>query len=243
MRRAAWLASTVVVVLATGALPSVAAPLAVPVVGECYDLTDDQVAEGGYWSGAAAVPCTEPHTFEVTETGPVPMDVNAFDFATDRCGHLDVWTALRINGSKAGIIDDPLRVEARSFTSRPAPTTYVCGAVVAQYNGRNPVTVVSIATPLDRLRPRARASLRHCSSAADDRPATAAPVTVDCTDRPRWQVRSWVLWSVLYDDFPGRTELRRHARELCGDVDEFSVPTAREWRSGLPRTWCYDLYP
>jgi hypothetical protein len=207
-----------------------------PVVGECYDLTDKQ-AEADDWTDATSVPCTERHTFEVTETAPVPMDVNAIEFAEARCGLLDVWTAVGVNSSRAGIIEAPIRVESRSYYVRP--DRYVCGAVAVKYNGTEPATLVSLPTSLKRLRPAAERALRHCASAEDGRRALAPPITVRCSSRPRWQATAWILWTALYDDYPGRRVLKRKAVELCGRARVGSMPTAASWDGGIPRTWCY----
>jgi hypothetical protein len=212
-----------------------------PVVGDCFALAELQARSGTYWPAVDPVPCTEAHTFEVTETGPLPQDVDAFAFAAARCGDLDVWTAVGVNASSAGVVADPLRVEARSFAVRPA--SYVCGAVAVSLNGARPASLVSLTTSLERMRPRARAQLRYCSSAAGDRSPFAPAVTVPCSTQPRWQVRAWLMWSALFDDYPGRAALRGRARELCGPGAVFTVPDAEAWAAGLPRTWCYQKYP
>jgi hypothetical protein len=218
-------------------------PAAAPIVGECHDVDDALLQEGGYWVDSIAVPCTEPHTFEVTETGAVPQDVNAFEFAQRQCGSLDVWTAVGVNRSTAGIVTDPVRVEPRSFAVRQASPSYVCGAVAVSFNGRQPPTAVRLTSSIERLRPRARAALQHCSSAANDRSAFAPAITVPCSTRPRWQVASWIIWSALYDDYPGRAALRERAADECGPGAVFVVPTAMSWEKGAARTWCYVKYP
>lgn len=225
-----------------------------PAVGECYDLSDARIEAGtlegataagadGYWVEADPVPCTAPHTFEVTEAGQLPMDVNAFEFAADQCGALDVWNAVGVNRPVAGIVTDPLRIEARAYAVRQSPAGYVCGAVAVSLNGRSRPSAVPLTSPIERLGRRARAALRYCSSAEDDRRALAPAVTVPCSTRPRWQVVSWVMWTAFYDDYPGRTALRDRAGELCGAGTVVSVPTASSWDEGMPRTWCYRKYP
>jgi hypothetical protein len=225
------------------AVPAVGVPGesagAVPVVGECYSLTDVEAA-GDYWVESEPVPCTQVHTYEVTNAALVPMDVDAVAFARERCGSLDVWTALGINSSTAGIIADPIRIEPRAFFARPEH--FVCGAVAVAYQGRAPATLVPLATSIERLRARDRSSLRHCADAADGRSALAPAVTVPCSSRPRWQTTSWILWSALYDDNPGRATLRARAAQLCGVGATFSLPAAASWREGFPRTWCYRKY-
>ena len=56
-----------------------AADAASPAVGECFLLADAQMNED-YWPGVAPVPCTDRHSFEVTATGILPADANAFIF-------------------------------------------------------------------------------------------------------------------------------------------------------------------
>ena len=57
------------------------------------------------------------------------MDVNAFEFAAEQCGALDVWNAVGVNRPVAGLVDDPLRIEPRAYAVRQSPPSYVCGAV------------------------------------------------------------------------------------------------------------------
>ena len=238
MRRALAILAATAVMLPV--LPAAAEPAARvtdgPIVGECYDLTDEQASDD-YWDDVAPVPCTERHTFEVTETAMVPMDVNAIEFAEERCGFLDVWTAVGVNSSVAGVIEDPIRVESRSFYARP--DHYVCGAVAVRFNGADPATLVTVSTAFDRMRLRTKRALRHCASAEDGRRAMSPPVTVRCSSRPRWQVTAWILWSALYDDYPGRRVLKRKAAVLCGPGTVTSVPPASSWDDGFPRSWCY----
>lgn len=251
------------IVVPSGALltaPAGAAPglrhaaVTAPAVGECYDLSDARIEVGtlagatavgseGYWSAVDPVPCTEPHTFEVTESGQLPMDVNAFEFAAQQCGALDVWNAVGVNRPVAGIVEDPLRIEPRAYAVRQSPPSYVCGAVAVELDGRRPPRAVPLTSAIERLTRRERASLRYCASAEDGRGALAPAVTVPCSSRPRWQVRSWVMWTAFYDDFPGRAELRERASLLCGPSAVVSLPTAASWENGMPSTRCYRKYP
>jgi hypothetical protein len=241
MRRAMVVLAAAAVILPVLPVPPAVAEPAVnstdgPIVGECYDLTDQQ-ASADLWDDAEAVPCTERHTFEVTETAPVPQDVNAIEFAEQRCGLLDVWTAVGVNASTVGVIEDPIRVESRSYYARP--DHYVCGAVAVRYRGTDPATLVTLRTSFDRMRLRTKRALRHCASAEDGRRALSPPVTVRCASRPRWQVTAWILWSALYDDYPGRRVLKRRAAALCGPGTVVSVPPLASWEEGIPRSWCY----
>lgn len=225
-----------------------------PAVGECFDLSDARIEVGtlagakaagtdGYWAQADPVPCTEPHTFEVTEAGRLPMDVDPFAFAAEQCGALGVWNAVGVNRPVAGIVENPLRIEPRAYAVRQSPPGYVCGAVAVSLDGRRPPSAVVLTSSIERLSRRERAALRYCSSAADGRSAVVPAVTVPCSSRPRWQVRSWVMWTAFYDDFPGRAELRRRAGDLCGADVVVALPTAASWEEGLPRTWCHRNIP
>lgn len=215
-------------------------PTSLPVVGECYALSDAEAA-GDYWTEDDPVACSQPHTYEITEAALLPMDVDAIAFARERCGSLDVWTALGVNSSSAGIIENPIRIEPRAFSARP--DHFVCGAVAVDYQGASPATLVPLTSSIERLRSRSKASLRHCADASDGRSALAPAVTVPCSSRPRWQATSWILWSALYDDNPGRAALRARATQLCGAGAVFSLPGAASWSAGMPRTWCYRKYP
>lgn len=230
-----------------------AAPSA-PAVGECYDLSDARIEAGtlagataagadGYWLDADPVPCSRPHTFEVTESARLPMDVDAFEFAAEHCGALDVWNAVGVNRPVAGIVKDPLRIEPRAYAVRQSVPIYVCGAVAMSFNGRRPPSAVTLTSAIERLSRRERAALRYCSSASGGRSALVPAVTVPCSTQPRWQARSWVMWTAFYDDFPGRAELRDRADSLCGAGSVHSVPTAASWQDGLPRSWCHRKYP
>lgn len=233
----AWLG----VASAASAQPALQA--APPQVGDCFDVSDERLQAGGWWVETPAVPCTESHTFEVTETAILPADVNAFDFAADQCGALGVWAAVGVNMPTAGIVENPLRIEARAFAVRQPPAAYVCGAVAVWLNGRSPATAVALTSSIERLGRRAAASLRYCSAAVEDRGPLAPATTVPCGSEPRWQVASWVMWTAFYDDFPGRAALRARAARLCGPGATYSLPSAASWEEGLPRTWCYRFYP
>ncbi len=245
MRRALLLLALAGILLpslpaAASPAPHRALPASLPVVGECYVLTDAEAA-GEDWPEGDAVACNQPHTYEITEAALLPMDVDAVGFARQRCRSLDVWTALGVNSSSAGIIEAPIRIESRAFYARP--DHFVCGAVAVEYQGRSPATLMQLTMSIERLRAGSKASLRHCADAADGRSALAPPVTVPCSYRPRWQVTSWILWSALYDDNPGRAALRARAAQLCGAGAVFSLPATWAWSEGMPRTWCYRKYP
>lgn len=231
-------------------VPAVAAPVSTatrPIVGECYDIPDDRLADVGWWVPATPVPCSQAHTFQVTETGPLPADVDALAFAASACGVLEAWTAVGVNTPMAGVITDPVRVEPRSFAVRQQPGSYVCGAVAVQKNGLAPATAVRLDSPIDRLSRRERAELRHCSSAAEGRRALAPAITVPCSTRPRWQEEARVLWTAFYDEYPGRAALRSRATELCGPGTTISLPRAAAWAATWagppPMTSCLRLYP
>jgi hypothetical protein len=220
-----------------------ALPAQVPQVGDCYDLSDETLVAGGWWGDAPAVPCTQAHTFQVTETGILPQDVNAFEFAARQCGPLDVWTEVGVNMPAAGVVADPIRIQATSFAVRTPPASYVCGAVAITLNGSDAPTAISLTSPIERLTRRQERALRYCGSAADGRRALAPQQTVPCSTRPRWQVTAWVMWTAFYDEYPGRTVLRARAKQVCGSGTRVSVPSRAAWEDGLPRTWCYRLYP
>ena len=222
-------------------LPAVGPALAdtMPGVGECYALDEGQLSATGWWPDVRPVPCSQEHTFEVTEIGPLPADVNAFEFADRQCTDLDAWAALGVNRPVSGLVPRPLRIESRAFAVRDARGPYVCGAVVPVFNGLEDPTVASLESSVDALSRRDRFGLRYCSDAADGRRALAPPITVACGSRPRWEVISWVVWTAFYDGYPGRGELRERARELCGQARVVSVPSRAVWEQGMPMTWCY----
>ncbi len=81
------------------------------------------------------------------------MDVNAFEFAAEQCGALDVWNAVGVNRPVAGLVEDPLRVEPRAYAVRQSPPSYVCGAVAVSLNGRRPPSAVTLTSAIERLEP------------------------------------------------------------------------------------------
>jgi hypothetical protein len=235
--RACLVAAVGATLLALPAAPAHAAPI--PQVGDCYLLDDDQLNEVGWWPDAPAVPCTQEHTFEVTKTGPLPADVNAFEFAERQCSDLDAWAALGVNRPVSGIVPRPLRIVSRAFAVRDARGPYVCGAVVPVFNGSDAPTYTTLDSPFDGLSRRDLFDLRFCADAEDGRRALAPAVSVPCSSRPRWEVSSWVVWTAFYDAFPGRPALRERARELCGQSRAVSVPSRADWDEGWPVTRCY----
>lgn len=245
MRSGPLLVAALVVGLALPLVP--AAPAAAdgrsPQVGDCFDLPDAVLDEGGWWPDVDPVPCTAPHTYEVTQVGLLPQDVDAFAFARDRCSALAVWAAVGVNQPVAGLVADPLRIEPRSFGVRQQPAGWVCGAVAVDYNGRAAPTAVRLDSRVEGLSRRSAVALRHCASADGDRRALAPPVTVPCSTRPRWQDRTWIVWTAFYDDDPGRAELRARAARLCGPRAVVSLPSPADWVEGVPITRCHVKYP
>ena len=243
MRSPGWrigAAGVIAVLTLVGGVPAQAAPT-LPVPGECYDLDDEVLQEGGWWPETVPVPCTQTHTFEVTDVGLLPADANAFDFAKRQCTALNTWTSLGINLPVAGIVPNPLRVEPWSFAVRSAPASYVCGGVAVRYLGADDPVAVPLRSSIRELPPRQRVALRHCADAANERGALEPPITVRCARRPSWLVTSWITWKAFYDDYPGRPALKDRARDLCGPDRTFSLPTRADWEDGVPTTWCYRL--
>jgi hypothetical protein len=229
---------------------ALAAELDGPRPESCYALSDDQLALGtlsgareegaaaywGAWADALRVPCTRPHTFEVTEVGPIPADADAFEFAAEQCTALGVWTSAGVNRTRAGIVRAPLRVEPRAFAVRSATPSYACGAVAVGLDEPGAARAfVSLSSRLRDLSTLQRAALRYCTVGARE----PDPRTVDCATRPRWQVEQWVLWTAFFDTYPGRSVLRARAAALCGPGASPTVPRAVDWATGMPLTWCF----
>lgn len=206
-----------------------------PQVGECYDLSDEQLA--ALWSDARPTDCSASHTVQVTSVHTLAPDDDPETVIDRECGPLGVWNELGVNRPVAGIITDPVRVEPRGFAIRAPRPSVACGASVVSWGVEGQSRVQSVTGALEELTPRARKALRFCIDPTVRR-ATGPGPTVSCTDVPRWQVRSWVVWSAFFDDYPGRSVLREQARRLCGPAARFTVPTRSEWSGGLPRTWC-----
>jgi hypothetical protein len=234
-----------VLVLAVPAAPALADQT--PGVGECYDLDPGAFGSAaggpGRWPDAEPVPCSQPHTFEITGLGLLPEDADGAEAARSACTDLAVWSAVGVNRAVAGIVTDPLRVESRAFLVGTRPQAWVCGAVAVEYRGRAGAVPIPLESTVEGLSRRDARALRHCAEASGGRSALAPAVTTACTTRPRWQERTWVLWSALFDDNPGRAVLRARAAELCGQRAVASVPRAEEWISGLPLTRCHTKYP
>lgn len=236
-------AAPIVAASAVSAPHSAAAPMAAPpTVGDCYDLPAAAITESAGWLDAVAVPCDEPHTFQATRVGPAPADLDDDDptaFAAQQCGPLGVWNELGVNRPRAGVVTDPLRIEARSFAVREPTPTYVCGAVAVDWSRRGDLRVLPLSSAIEDLTVAEREELRYCSRARGVRRPWTQPATVRCTVEPRWEVTSWVLWTAFYDENPGREILRERAVEICGADARFSLPRARDWTQGLPWTRCF----
>jgi len=212
-----------------------AAPSERFVVGQCFNLSDEELAE--VWTEAEPVACSTSHTVQVTSVvGLAPADDPA-EVARQECGPLGVWNELGVNRPVAGIVREPLRIEPRAFASRTPEPVLACAAAAVAWDARGVSTVVPVTRSLDGLAPRARESLRYCSSADARRPALPGP-TVPCSQRPRWEVSSWIVGTAFFDDYPGRVTLREQARRLCGARERFVIPARADWEQGLPRTWC-----
>ena len=243
--RGAFWAGVLAVACALPAVPAAAAEPG-PVADACYAFTEDQLAWGTLagaraagadaywdaWADDARVPCSRPHTFEVTEVSPLPADVDAFAFAAEQCTSLGVWTAAGVNRTRAGIVRTPLRVEPRGYAVRQMPG-YACGAVVAGTGER--ASAVPVAGHLRDLTAADRAALRYCT----DEARAPSPRTVACSAKARWRVDQWIVWTAFYDANPGRGELRSRAAALCGAGATATLPRAADWTAGMPLTWCF----
>ena len=241
--RAALLALASLAVATVLPASTAAAAAAVPAVGQCYVLGYGQTADD-YWPGATSVPCTSPHTLEITKSSVLPADVNAITFAQQQCDYPLVWADLGVNQPVNGRVRAPIRIEAFYFVVRGAgaQASYVCAAGAVAFHGSSSPTLVSLDSQIETLSAADRRALRFCSSAARGRGAFSPPITVPCSQRPRWQVMSWILWSQFYDSYPGEEVLLARAQELCGPRAVPSVPSAAAWPEGTRRTWCYRKY-
>lgn len=233
-------ATTLTVTTGTAA----AAPTAVvPSVGECLDLPAESLADRAGWLDPVPVPCTEPHTFEVTRVGLLPAIGDSEDpteVAARQCGALGVWNEVGVNRPMAGVVRNPLRVEARSFAIREPEPRFVCGAVAVEWVRGGEVVVLPLTSSIEELSIEQREALRYCSRARGIKRPWTNPTTVSCSTQPRWEATAWVLWTAFYDEDPGRARLRTRAKDICGEAARVSLPRARDWTSGLPWTRCYE---
>ncbi|MBK9737939.1 MAG: hypothetical protein IPO93_00115 [Actinobacteria bacterium] len=232
--------------LAAVAVPAPASANAtLPAVGECFLITDKQTYEG-YWPGASPVPCSGKHSFEVTKSSDLPADVNAFDFAEAACDYASVWKQLGVNQPRAGMVRNPVRIEAFSFAIRGGGSvrpSYICGAGPVAFRGKKGAVLTTMTGPIKGMGAATKASLLYCNSAAGGRDAFAPPVSVPCTKTPRWQVLRWVMWASIYTDYPGEDVISAAAAQLCGPGREYSYPTEENWATGSKRTFCYTRIP
>lgn len=221
------------------------ASAATPVVGECYDLPAEVLLTRAGWLEPVPVPvpCTASHTFEVTRVGALPdlpETEDPTDLAAQQCGPLGVWNEVGVNRPTAGVVTDPLRIEARSFAVREPTPVFVCGAVAVEWSRRGELGIVPLTAAIEDLTAEQLEELRYCSRARGVRRPWTAPVTVSCSSQPRWEATAWVLWTAFYDEDPGRARLRARAVAICGDEARFSLPRAVDWSTGLPWTRCYE---
>ena len=135
----------------------------------------DAAGEEGYWLESAPVPCTAPHTFEVTESGLLPMDVNAFAFAARAVRRPRRVERRRREPPGGRDRRGPAAHRAAGATPCGSRRRATCaGRSPCRCDGRRPPTAVSLTSSIERLGRRARAALRYCSSAADGRSADRA---------------------------------------------------------------------
>lgn len=251
MRGRAGVASMRVVPVLLATFPLVAASAVVtatgasaaPMVGECYDLPGEDLLTRAGWLEPDPVPCTAPHTFEVTRVGALPElseSEDPTDLAAQQCGALGVWNEVGVNRPTAGVVADPLRIEARSFAVREPTPVFVCGAVAVEWSRRGELGILPLTSAIEDLTAEEQQELRYCSRARGVRRPWTVPATVTCSTQPRWEATAWVLWTAFYDEDPGRARLRARAVAICGDDARFSLPRAGDWSSGLPWTRCYE---
>jgi hypothetical protein len=243
--RAAATALCVLVVLPTTMATSARADATLPAVGECFLVTDKQTFDD-YWAGLPPVPCAERHSFEVTKSSALPADVNAITFAQDQCDVAKVWKQLGINQPRAGVVRNPIRIEAFYFVIRSAGSvkpSFVCGAGPVSFRGAKGAVLTTMQGALGAMSAATKSSLLYCNSAANGRSAYAPPITVPCSKTPRWQVLKWILWSSIYADYPGEDVMAASAEQMCGPGREYSYPTAANWAKGSKRTFCYTKFP
>lgn len=245
--RAPVMALLVVSTASAGVLVPSAATAApatgVPIVGECLDLPVESLVDRGGWLEPVAVPCTQEHTFEVTRVGALPPLTEAddpTDLAAEECGALGVWNEVGVNRPRAGVVEDPLRIEARSFAVLGPQPAFVCGAVAVEWSRVGELVVLPLTTAIEDLTTEEREALRYCSRARGVRRPWTVPTTVSCSTEPRWEETAWVLWTAFYDDDPGRARLRARARAICGEGARISLPTSRDWAVALPWTRCFE---
>ena len=186
---------------------------------------------------AVPVPCTRPHTSEVTRTGSLAKDVNARYYAQQQCPDEALWSDVGVNQPIDGIVENPVRVEGYWFVV--GDEGFACGVSARAFHGRKPATSEPVSGRLGDLSDAQLAALRFCSKAAKGRDVAKPPITVDCARTPRWEAVRWVDWSQFYADFPGAATLRAKARELCPTGARISYPDEERWAQGSPRTWCY----
>jgi hypothetical protein len=226
-----------------GVIPAAAAHASAssPAVGECFALTNAQSYED-YWPTSSPVTCAGPHSIEIATTGPLPSDVNAFEFASGQCDVFDVWAEVGVNQAVRGIVRNPLRLEVFPFAVRGGAgvmPAWVCGVGPVAFRGSKDPRLTSLSGPLASMSTATKASLRYCASAARGRDAFAPPITVPCRTTPRWQVPTWILWGDLYSTYPGEDVIKARAARLCPPGSTFSYPTAADWPKGTRRTFCY----
>jgi hypothetical protein len=248
LRPCAWGIPVTVLVSASlalllGASPAGADEPRTPRVGDCFDLPGEALAVSGVWLEASPVSCTRPHTFEVTRVDRVPAEGDPFASAAPSCSVLAVGNEVGVNRPVAGVVRAPLSVEARYVGMRDPEPVVLCGAVAVSFDVQGEAQPRRVTRPISELSPRARSLLQYCLAEPPDRGRDAVAASVPCTDRPRWQVDSWIVWTAFYDEYPGRGELRERAQQLCAPGSRFAVPGRVLWESGTPTTWCLSFYP
>lgn len=215
----------------------------VPAVGQCLDLPAEDLEVSGFFAAPVIVDCTRPHTFEVTRVEGLAASGDPFASAEQSCRPLSVWNEAGVNRPVAGVVRDPLSVEARYFGIQGSTPALVCGAVALTAGEAGRREVATVTRSLAELSARSRAELRYCTPGGRGRRVVDITVATPCDTRPRWQVDALIVWTAFYDAYPGRAELRARAEQVCGPLARVLLPSRADWGAAPATTRCLSWYP
>ena len=240
MRIRATLAAFAGVMIAATSLTLAAPAGAAPTVaktGDCYNITLKQAEAAALPEDLAPVPCTQAHTFEVTEAGLVPADVNAQTWSGEKCSWANINKQLGINKIRGGVISNPLKVSTFFFYDTAG--NYQCGVGVKRFLGKKAPQFEMLKAPIAEIIDNDYTSLSTCYSSKNGAVPNKNPVSISCTSKKGWYQFALVSLDSLGAKFPGEDAIAAKLRAKCPGFNYATYPTAKQWNKAGNYGGCY----
>lgn len=217
------------------------------VLGQCYLLTDDQLASNDWPVDAASVPCDQPHNIEMTFVAPSggSPEAAAQSFARN-CSSTSVYARMGIPiGRRIHSYDWAPPLLRRYYWITPDQAQVACGAGV--FTGPTGVEELLVLTkPLSSY---GRMSRKALSRSIGTCLINLDPlVTVECKPPDFRPASTWWVYSMVNArrafgfKYPGQRALIREATPWCGieDPESFiAAPTREQWDRGVDVVGCW----